>query len=47
MVHSAGVKPAAQEALAKIRAHVADEDPDADVKVLSFACKQALAQINF
>ena len=47
VVHSAGVKPAAQEALAKIRAHVADEDPDADVKVLSFACKQALAQINF
>ena len=46
-VHSAGVKPAAQEALAKIRAHVAEETADAEVKVLSFASKAAINQINF
>lgn len=43
VVHSAGVKPAAQEALAKIRAHVAAETADADIKVLSFQSKQVLA----
>ena len=46
-LHSAGVKPAAQEALAKIRAHVAEEAVDAEVKVLSYASKAAINQINF
>lgn len=47
VIHSAAVKPAAQEALAKIRSRVAEESPNADVKILSFASKQTLASVNF
>ena len=43
---SAAVKAAAQQALGRIRAHVADEADDADVKVLSFASKAAINQIG-
>lgn len=46
-VHSAGVKPAAQEALNKIRSHVQSAGEDADIQILNFASKAALAQINF
>jgi len=45
VVHSAGVKAAAQEALGKIRAHVEAEGPDAEVKVLSAASRAILASI--
>lgn len=46
VVHSAAVKPVAQEALRKIRAHVQAEAADADIKILSFESKAVLAQLN-
>ena len=44
-VHSANIKPAAQEALGKIRTHVQSESADADIKILSPASKQVLASM--
>ena len=46
IVHTAAVKPAAQEALNKLRAHVESESPDAEVKVLSHAGRTLLASIT-
>ena len=43
VVHTAAVKPAAQEALIKIRERVQSETADEDVKVLSFPSKAVLA----
>jgi len=45
VVHSANIKPAALEALNRIRAHVGSESSDANVKIMSFESKALLAQI--
>lgn len=45
-MHTDAVKPAAQEALNKLRAHVDSESPDTEVKVLSHAGRTLLASIT-
>ena len=42
VVHTPGVKPAAQEALARIRTHLENESSEDDVKILSHASKAVL-----
>ena len=46
IVHSANIKPAAQEALARLRVHVGSESSDANVKIVSFESKAVLSQIG-